>query len=221
MTSPSYSFYRRFGKRWFDVAVAGSSLVVLSPALASLAATVRILHGSPVVFRQTRSGLGGAAFRIAKFRTMTDARGLDGELLPDVLRLTSFGKFLRRSSLDELPELWNVLMGDMSLVGPRPLLHEYMQHYTPAQHRRHELRPGITGWAAVNGRNTTTWQARFQLDLWYVDNISFWLDLRILAKTLTIALSMEGVDPVDVDQMPAYRGQEAQPTDAHAPGENR
>lgn len=221
VTTPTdhLSFYHRFGKRCLDVAVAGSGLVLLAPVLAGLAGLVRARHGSPVVFRQTRTGLKGVPFRIAKFRTMTDARGPDGQLLSDAIRLTAFGKFLRRSSLDELPELWNVLIGEMSLVGPRPLLHEYMQHYTEEQHRRHELPPGITGWAAVNGRNTTTWEERFHLDLWYVNHMSFWVDLQILAKTVAIALSMKDVDPVGVDRMPEYRGSDVAPAPSQQPGE--
>ncbi|MDX2054179.1 MAG: sugar transferase [Polyangiaceae bacterium] len=200
------SFYCRYTKRWLDIAIAGGGLALASPVLLGLGALVRVLHGSPVVFRQVRTGKDGIPFRISKFRTMTDERDAHGALLPDSARLTSFGKFLRKSSLDELPELWNVLTGDMSLVGPRPLLHQYMEHYTPEQHRRHELRPGITGWAAVNGRNTTTWEQRFDLDLWYVNHVSFAVDLAILAKTVAIALSMKGVDPVGVDRMPEYRG---------------
>ena len=180
-------------KRCFDFVVALAGLVVLSPLLLAIVALVRWRLGSPVLFRQQRPGLGGRPFTLIKFRTMTDARGADGAAAPDAQRLTAFGRFLRSTSLDELPELYNVLVGDMSLVGPRPLLMEYLPLYSAHQRRRHEVRPGITGWAQVNGRNAISWEQKFDLDVWYVDNASFWLDLRILWLTLWRVLGREGI----------------------------
>ncbi|GAA5111745.1 sugar transferase [Alloalcanivorax gelatiniphagus] len=180
-------------KRLLDVLVSGSALLVLSPLLLVLAVLVRVKLGAPVLFRQTRPGLHGKPFEMMKFRTMTDARDGNGELLPDAERLVPFGRFLRDSSLDELPELINVLRGDMSLVGPRPLLMSYLPLYNAHQRRRHEVRPGVTGWAQVNGRNNITWQEKFDLDVWYVDHHSLWLDLRILARTVTAVLKRDGV----------------------------
>tara|TARA_A100001391_G_scaffold2326_1_gene2261 strand:- start:5604 stop:6203 length:600 start_codon:yes stop_codon:yes gene_type:complete len=180
-------------KRLLDVLVSGSALLVLSPLLLVLAVLVRVKLGAPVLFRQTRPGLHGKPFEMMKFRTMTDARDGNGELLPDAERLVPFGRFLRDSSLDELPELINVLRGDMSLVGPRPLLMSYLPLYNAHQRRRHEVRPGVTGWAQVNGRNNITWQEKFDLDVWYVDHQSLWLDLRILARTVTAVLKRDGV----------------------------
>jgi len=182
-----------FEKRALDVVGAAVALVVLSPLLLAIAISVRLAHGSPVLFRQTRPGRFGVPFELCKFRTMTDRRGPDGELLPDAERLTRLGRFLRRTSLDELPELLNVLRGDMSLVGPRPLLMEYLPLYSVEQGRRHEVRPGITGWAQVNGRNAQTWADRFRLDVWYVDHANFTLDLEILARTVTTVLGGEGI----------------------------
>lgn len=198
------ALYNRFAKRWFDVAVSASALVVLSPLLGAVAIAVRRKHGSPVLFRQTRTGLNGQPFKIFKFRTMTDERDASGNLLPDKQRLTSLGKWLRETSIDELPELLNVLRGDMSLVGPRPLLHRYMERYSEEQKRRHDCRPGITGWVAVNGRNTTTWDERFAMDVFYVENVGPALDAKILLKTVTTVLSREGVDPGFADQMPEF-----------------
>ena len=198
--------YARRWKRALDLAVAGSALVLGAPLLAGVAVVVGARLGTPVIFRQQRTGRSGIPFDIYKFRTMTDARGPDGTLLPDSERLTTLGRFLRSSSLDELPELFNVLHGDMSVVGPRPLLHKYMSRYTPRQHHRHDVRPGITGWAAVNGRNTTTWEERFELDLHYVENISLALDLQILARTVATVLSTEDVNPHEADTMPEYQG---------------
>ena len=180
-------------KRCFDFVVALAGLVVLSPLLLAIVALVRWRLGSPVLFRQQRPGLGGRPFTLVKFRTMTDARSADGAAAPDAQRLTAFGRFLRSTSLDELPELYNVLIGDMSLVGPRPLLTEYLPLYNAHQRRRHEVRPGITGWAQVNGRNAITWERKFDLDVWYVDNASFWLDLKILWLTLWRVLRREGI----------------------------
>ena len=180
-------------KRLFDIVASALALVVLSPALLLLAAAIRWRLGGPVLFRQQRPGRHGRPFLLLKFRTMTDACGPDGALLPDAARLTSFGHFLRAASLDELPELLNVLKGDMSLVGPRPLLMQYLGRYTPEQARRHEVRPGITGWAQVNGRNAISWEEKFRLDVWYVDNGSLWLDIRIIAMTIGKIMKREGI----------------------------
>jgi lipopolysaccharide/colanic/teichoic acid biosynthesis glycosyltransferase len=186
--------YRRFGKRWFDVAMALTALILLAPVWLTVAGLVRLKLGSPVLFRQERPGLRGRPFTIYKFRTMTNGRDAAGKLLPDADRLTAFGKFLRSTSLDELPELFNVLKGEMSLVGPRPLLMQYLPLYTPEQMRRHEARPGITGWAQVNGRNALSWEDKFACDLWYVKHISFRLDLKILLRTLIIALKRSDIN---------------------------
>ena len=167
---------------------------------------MRCKLGSPVLFRQVRPGLYGRPFMMVKFRTMTDERGADGALLPDAQRLTAFGHFLRASSLDELPELWNVLRGEMSLVGPRPLLMEYLPLYSPAQARRHDVRPGITGWAQVNGRNAVSWDERFALDVWYVEHCSLWLDLRILWLTVRKVLVREGISAQGEATMPRFTG---------------
>ena len=198
------TFYDRFAKRWFDVTVSAAALMALSPLLAGVAIAVRRRHGSPVLFRQTRTGLGGRPFEIYKFRTMTDERDEHGALLPDKARLTRLGRWLRETSIDELPELWNVLRGEMSLVGPRPLLHRYMAHYTDRQKRRHECRPGITGWVAVNGRNTKSWEERFELDVYYVENLGPLLDAEILLRTIATVVKREGVDPGFADQMPEF-----------------
>jgi sugar transferase EpsL len=170
-------------KRAFDLLISVVLIVALSPAFLILAVLVRWRLGSPILFSQVRPGRDGRPFTLIKFRSMTNARDEDGDLLPDRERMTSFGRFLRVSSLDELPELWNVLKGDMSLVGPRPLLMRYLDRYTPDQARRHEAKPGMTGWAQVNGRNAISWEERFALDVWYVDNQSFLLDLKILMMT--------------------------------------
>ena len=167
---------------------------------------IRIKLGSPVFFRQLRPGMNGKPFEMVKFRTMTDERGADGELLPDAVRLTPFGRFLRASSLDELPELWNVLKGDMSLVGPRPLLMEYLPLYSPEQARRHEVRPGVTGWAQVNGRNALSWEDKFRLDLWYVNNQSLSLDIRILWLTIRKVLVREGISAAGEATMSKFTG---------------
>lgn len=180
-------------KRLFDITVAGTALVLLAPLLVLLAALIRFKLGSPVLFRQIRPGLHGEPFQMVKFRTMRDAVDESGKPLPDAERLTGFGRKLRSTSLDELPELWNVLKGDMSLVGPRPLLMEYLPLYSPDQRRRHEVRPGITGWAQVNGRNAISWDEKFRLDIWYVDNLSLLLDLRILALTVRKVFAREGI----------------------------
>jgi sugar transferase EpsL len=180
-------------KRLLDVVASAAALLLLSPVIAVTAVLVAWRLGRPVLFRQVRPGLRGRPFTLVKFRTMTDARGPDGALLPDGERLPPFGAWLRRSSLDELPQLWNVLRGDMSLVGPRPLLMEYLPLYSPEQARRHEVRPGITGWAQVKGRNALPWAERFILDVWYVDHRSFLLDLRILGLTLAKVFRREGI----------------------------
>ncbi len=185
--------YRSVLKRILDFLVASIVAGILIPVLVLLALIVRVKLGSPILFRQLRPGLHGKPFTLYKFRTMTDARDAAGNLLPDADRLTPFGRFLRATSLDELPELWNVLRGDMSLVGPRPLLMQYLERYTPEQARRHEVRPGITGWAQVNGRNALSWEQKFALDVWYVDHLSFWLDLKIIALTVWKILKREGI----------------------------
>ncbi|WP_299452771.1 sugar transferase [uncultured Pigmentiphaga sp.] len=193
-------------KRLFDILVAALALVALSPIIVGLCVAIRLKLGSPVFFRQTRPGLHGRPFQMIKFRSMLDAVGADGQPLPDALRLTPFGKLLRSTSLDELPELWNVLRGDMSLVGPRPLLMEYLPLYNEHQARRHEVRPGITGWAQVNGRNALSWQQKFELDVWYVDNRSFWLDLKILWMTVRKVLVREGISAEGQATMERFRG---------------
>jgi len=193
-------------KRLVDFTATLSGLFALSPLLLVLGILVRTQLGSPVLFRQTRPGRDGKPFLMYKFRTMTDERDADGELLPDDRRLTTFGKFLRSSSLDELPELINVLKGEMSLVGPRPLLMEYLPLYSAEQARRHEMRPGITGWAQVNGRNAISWEEKFKLDVWYVDNQSLLLDLRILWLTLAKVFLREGISQEGQVTMDKFRG---------------
>jgi len=195
-------------KRLFDLIVAASALILLSPLLLACAAGVAIMLGRPVLFRQQRPGLHGEPFQLVKFRTMTDAKDADQSLLADADRLTPFGRFLRSTSLDEMPELWNVIEGKMSLVGPRPLLMEYLALYSPEQARRHEVRPGITGWAQVNGRNALTWEQKFSLDAWYVDNRSFLLDLRILCLTVMRVFRREGVSAQGEATMPKFKGNE-------------
>ena len=193
-------------KRLFDILGAVFGLLILLPIIVTLAWQVRRKLGSPVLFRQTRPGLHGKPFQLIKFRTMRNAIGLDGRPLPDSERMTSFGSFLRSASLDELPELWNVLKGDMSLVGPRPLLMEYLPLYSLEQARRHELRPGVTGWAQVNGRNALSWDEKFRLDVWYVDNHSFWLDLKILALTVKKVFVREGISAAGEVTMTYFTG---------------
>jgi lipopolysaccharide/colanic/teichoic acid biosynthesis glycosyltransferase len=191
-------------KRAVDVVASFLALILISPALLVIAALVRMKLGRPVLFAQPRPGLKGRLFILWKFRSMTDKRDAGGNLMPDAERLTGFGRFLRSSSLDELPELWNVLRGDMSLVGPRPLLASYLSRYSPEQARRHEVRPGVTGWAQVNGRNSLNWEDRLRLDTWYVDHRSLRLDLHILLKTVTIVLRREGVSSPDSVTMPEF-----------------
>ncbi|MCZ7552869.1 MAG: sugar transferase [Anaerolineae bacterium UTCFX2] len=180
-------------KRVFDLLLTSLGLVLISPLLIALALLVRLKLGKPVIFRQQRPGYRGKPFWIYKFRTMNDLRDPDGNLLADEQRLTGFGHFLRGVSLDELPELFNVLRGEMSLVGPRPLLMQYLERYSPEQARRHEVLPGITGWAQIHGRNALTWEDKFRLDVWYVEHWSIWLDVRILAITLVKAVKREGI----------------------------
>lgn len=180
-------------KRLMDIVVACFVLVALSPVIVVLAVLIRRAMGAPVLFRQVRPGLNGKSFEMIKFRTMRDAVGLDGHLLSDADRITPLGQFLRSTSLDELPELWNVVKGEMSLVGPRPLLMEYLPLYSLTQARRHEVRPGVTGWAQINGRNALSWEEKFAFDVWYVDHQSFWLDIKILFLTLWKVVSREGV----------------------------
>lgn len=193
-------------KRLFDLVLAGLLLLVAGPVLLLLAGLVRIFLGSPVLFRQQRPGLHGAPFEILKFRTMTDARGADGALLPDADRLTPFGRFLRASSLDELPELLNILRGEMSFVGPRPLLMEYLPLYSAEQARRHDVRPGITGWAQVNGRNAISWEQKFAFDVEYVDRQSMLFDLKILALTALKVVRREGISAAGEATMPRFEG---------------
>ena len=196
-------------KRLFDLLASAIGLLLLAVPLALLAWQVRRKLGSPVLFTQLRPGLHGKPFRMVKFRTMTDARDASGALLPDAQRLTPFGRFLRASSLDELPELWNVLRGEMSLVGPRPLLMEYLPLYSPEQARRHEVRPGITGWAQVNGSNAISWAGKFALDVWYVDHRSLWLDVRILWLTVRKVLVRDGISAPGDATMPRFEGDKA------------
>lgn len=193
-------------KRIFDIAASAAALIILSPVLLVVVLLVRTKLGSPIFFTQVRPGLHGKPFKMVKFRTMTDERDENGELLPDAVRLTKFGQFLRSTSLDELPELWNVLKGDMSLVGPRPLLMEYLPLYNAEQKRRHEVRPGITGWAQVNGRNTVDWPERFQLDVWYVDNRSLWLDIKVLFATVKKVLVRDGISAEGEATMSKFTG---------------
>jgi len=193
-------------KRLLDIAVSLLGLLVLAPVFVVVACVVRRKLGAPVFFRQTRPGRDGKPFQMVKFRTMLDATDKDGNPLPDDQRMTRFGSFLRSTSLDELPELWNVLKGDMSLVGPRPLLMEYLPLYSPEQYRRHEVRPGITGWAQVNGRNALSWEDRFRLDVWYVDNRSMVLDIKILFLTVKKVLVRDGISEEGGVTMSKFNG---------------
>jgi lipopolysaccharide/colanic/teichoic acid biosynthesis glycosyltransferase len=209
-------------KRLFDIAAAGSALLVLSPILAAVAILIRIRMGSPILFRQQRPGLHGRPFEILKFRTMLLAKPGEEGLESDARRLTRFGRFLRASSLDELPELWNVVRGDMSLVGPRPLLMQYLGRYSPEQARRHEVRPGLTGWAQVNGRNALSWEDKFALDVWYVDNRSFWLDIKILFLTVLHVVRPTGISAEGTATAHEFMGsplrEEASPSrEGHSP----
>ncbi|SEA52895.1 sugar transferase [Marinobacterium iners] len=193
-------------KRLFDIVASIIGLLLLAPVIAAVAFQIRRKLGSPVLFRQVRPGKDGKPFEMIKFRTMRDAIGKDGNPLPDSERMTPFGSFLRSASLDELPELWNVLKGDMSLVGPRPLLMEYLPLYSKEQYRRHDVRPGITGWAQVNGRNAISWEEKFKLDVWYVDNHSLWLDLKIIYLTVKKVLVRDGISAEGEVTMSKFTG---------------
>lgn len=193
-------------KRLFDIGFSLCWLVGFSPLLLVVAILVRLKLGSPVLFIQERPGLRGRPFWMVKFRTMTDERGLDGELLPDAQRLTRFGKFLRSTTLDEFPEMWNVLVGDMSVVGPRPLLMRYLSRYSSFQARRMEVKPGVTGWAQVNGRNSLTWEEKFALDVWYVDHRTFWLDLKIVVRTFFKVFARSGINSETAATMEEFQG---------------
>jgi sugar transferase EpsL len=199
-------------KRAFDVLVSGLALIVLSPLLIVVAAVIRLKMGRPILFRQQRPGYNGVPFIALKFRSMTNQRDAQGRFLPDEARIPGLGAFLRRSSLDELPQLWNVLRGDMSLVGPRPLLMQYLDRYTPEQARRHSVPPGITGWTQVNGRNDLPWEKKLALDVWYVDHWSLWLDLRIVAMTVWKVLKGDGISAEGSATMPEFMGNDATPT---------
>ena len=202
------TFYRRVGKRALDLGLAVPALIVLAPVGLVVAGLARAKLGSPVLFRQERPGRDGRIFELIKFRTMTDVRDPNGALLPDEQRLTPFGEQLRRASLDELPTLWNVIRGDMSLVGPRPLLVRYLERYTPEQRRRHEVAPGITGWAQIHGRNAITWEEKFALDVWYVENLSLRIDLAILFRTMIQVLRQRDISAEGHATMPEFMGSE-------------
>lgn len=204
MIRQGYDFYKRFLDLLFSIL----ALMIFLPVVGFIAFLVRIKLGSPIFFSQRRPGLHGKPFILYKFRTMTDARDKEGKLLPDRERLTPLGRFLRSTSLDELPELFNVLKGDMSLVGPRPLRMSYLPRYTQEQARRHEVKPGITGWAQVNGRNSLTWEERFSLDVWYVDHQSLWLDLKILFRTVVVVIEREGISADGESTMYPFMGTE-------------
>jgi lipopolysaccharide/colanic/teichoic acid biosynthesis glycosyltransferase len=193
-------------KRIIDICGASTGLLALSPLLVAISAAEVLMHGFPPLFKQARPGLGGRIFTLRKFRTMRNAVGPDGQPLPDAERLTAFGRWLRSTSLDELPELWNVLVGEMSLVGPRPLLVKYLGRYSAEQARRHEVRPGITGWAQINGRNALSWEQKLALDVWYVDNWSLALDLQILLKTLSAVVTRQGISAEGEATMPEFLG---------------
>ena len=199
-------WYRKFGKRVLDIVLSAIALIVLLPIALIVAVIIRIGIGSPVIFRQVRAGLHGKPFVLYKFRTMLDLRDEQGNLLPDEQRLTKLGKYIRRLSLDEIPELWNVLKGDMSLVGPRPLLMEYLPLYTPEQARRHAVKPGMAGPVIMSGRNLLNWEEKFKVDVWYVDNVSLWTDLKILALTALKVLKGEGVSAPGCDTAPKFTG---------------
>lgn len=193
-------------KRLFDILASVAGLIILSPVILVIALLIHKRIGSPILFRQVRPGIGGKPFEMVKFRTMRDAVDAYGNPLPDAERMTDFGRFLRASSLDELPELWNVVIGDMSLVGPRPLLMEYLPLYDELQARRHDVRPGVTGWAQINGRNALSWDEKFALDIWYVNNKSLWLDLKIIFLTVKKVLIRDGISAAGEVTMPKFTG---------------
>jgi lipopolysaccharide/colanic/teichoic acid biosynthesis glycosyltransferase len=204
--APRQAGWRLAVKRAIDLSAAAVGLLLAAPVLVAAAVAIRVRLGRPVLFLQERPGLGGRPFRVVKFRTMREARGPDGQPLPDGERLTPLGRALRATSVDELPQLWNVLRGDVSLVGPRPLLMQYLPRYSPRQARRHEVLPGITGWAQVNGRNAISWEEKFDLDVWYVENWSLALDLRILALTVARVFRREGISRQGHATMPEFTG---------------
>jgi len=204
-------FGARAAKRAFDLIGAIAGLLVLAPVLLVVTTLVRIFLGAPLLFRKQRPGKDGKLFTCLKFRTMTEARNAEGRLLADADRMTRFGRFLRSFSIDELPELINVVRGEMSLVGPRPLLPKYLDRYTPAQMRRHQVKPGITGWAQVNGRNGIDWDRKFELDLWYIDHHNLWLDFVILARTLAQFFNPDGISNSGHVTMPEFLGAQAEP----------
>lgn len=204
--------YGRFGKRLFDLILVIPALCPLLPLLLIVAVLVYLKLGAPILYRQQRPGWNGDPFTIVKFRTMIDAVDIKGNPLPDAQRLTPLGRFLRSTSLDELPELFNVLHGKMSLVGPRPLLIEYLERYTPAQMRRHQVKPGLTGWAQINGRNNLTWEQKFALDVWYVDHLSFWLDIKIIMLTIWRLLQRDGINHPGHVTMEEFKGYPPNPS---------
>lgn len=202
------SLYRTFFKRFFDILLSGTSLLILSPIFLIVMLLVKINLGSPVIFKQKRPGKDGIVFNMYKFRTMTSQKDNNGNLLPDKLRLTSFGKLLRSTSLDELPELWNIFKGDMSIIGPRPLLEKYLPLYSCDQQRRHEVRPGLTGYAQANGRNTLSWQKKFKMDVYYVDHITFIGDLKIIWQTIMTVLKRDDISSETNETMEEFKGNE-------------
>lgn len=206
---------RHFIKRLFDIISSAAGLIITSPLLAVLAVLVRLKLGSPILFCRRRPGLGGKAFVIYKFRTMTNQRDTAGNLLPDEQRLPAFGRFLRSTSFDELPELFNVLKGDMSIVGPRPLMMKYLDRYSPEQARRHEVKPGVTGWAQINGRNAISWEDKFKLDVWYVDNRTFCLDMKIILKSIWMVIAKEGITQQGRATMDEFMGTQQNDTIEH------
>ncbi|NVO84683.1 sugar transferase [Hymenobacter terrestris] len=213
MPSPASSWYARHGKRLLDVALAAPALLLATPLLLPVALALAVQNGGPWLFRQPRPGRGGQVFTFYKLQTMPDRRDAAGQPLPDAERLPPLGRWVRATSLDELPQLWNVLRGELSLVGPRPLLVQYLPLYSPEQTRRHAVRPGITGWAQVNGRNAISWEQKFAFDVWYVDNLSFWLDLRILGRTVARVLGARDVAAPGQATAKAFTGTPASPSD--------
>lgn len=205
--------YQKYIKRLLDIIISFTALVILSPVLLIVAVLVRIKLGSPVIFHQDRPGYHEKVFKLCKFRSMTDARDENGNLQPDEVRLTKFGKALRATSLDELPELWNILKGDMSLIGPRPLLVKYLPLYNEFQRHRHDVKPGLTGWAQVNGRNTISWEQRFEYDVYYVNHISFWMDLKILFQTVAVVFRHNDVNSATDATMEAFTGTKTEVTE--------
>lgn len=201
------SIYEKYIKRAIDVALSFLAIIVLSPVMFIVAILVRIKLGTPVIFKQERPGLHGNIFTLYKFRTMTDAKDQNGRLFPDEDRMTDFGRRLRSASLDELPELFNILKGDMAFVGPRPLLVKYLSRYSQRQKRRHEVMPGLTGYAQINGRNSLSWEERFEMDIWYVDHINFILDVKILFKTVSIVLKKDGINSETSATMEEFKGE--------------